>query len=282
MKIGMNMLLWTNHVTESHFDIINTLKKTGYDGIELFLGEGDVKHYTKLGNHFSDIEMGVTAVAALAPEENIASPDQKIREAGLRKLKWSIDVAEAANVEVICGPFHSTFAFFTRQPPTEVEKARSAEVLYKAAEYAKAANIVLAPEAVNRFECYLYNTMADLKTMVERVDHPNLGAMYDTHHSNIEEKSQYEAIKTIAPYLKHVHISENDRGTPGSGQVNWSDAFRALREIEYDGWLTIEAFSTIIPEFANAINVWRDYSPSEEIYTKGLKLIREGMKIDNK
>ena len=277
MKIGMNLLLWTNHVTEEHFNIVDTLKKTGYDGIELFLGEGNVSHYSKLGNHFSNIEMGVTAVASLAPEENIASPDLKIREAGLDKLKWSIDVGAAANVEVICGPFHSSFAYFTRQPPTLEERQWSVEMLQKAAEYAATANIILAPEAVNRFECYLYNTMADLRTMAEKVNHPNLGAMFDTHHANIEEKSQAEAIRTNAPYLKHVHISENDRGTPGRGQVQWNDAFSALKEINYDGWLTIEAFSTIIPEFANAINVWRDYSPAEEIYTEGLQFIKDGM-----
>ncbi|MFH6604405.1 sugar phosphate isomerase/epimerase family protein [Maribacter algicola] len=279
MKIGMNMLLWTNHVTEAHFPLVDTLKKTGFDGVELFLGEGDEAHYAKLGRYFSDAEMGVTAVAALAPDENIASPNKNYRAAGLDKLKWSIDMSAAAHVEVICGPFHSTFAYFTRQPPTLEEKQWSIEMLRKAAEYAERSNIMLAPEAVNRFECYLYNTMADLKTMVEAVDHPNLGAMYDTHHSNIEEKSQSSALKTIAPVLKHIHISENDRGTPGSGQVDWNDVFPAIKEIGYDGWLTIEAFSTIIPEFANAINVWRDYSPSEEIYTKGLKLIKEGMGI---
>ena len=273
------MLLWTNHVTEKHFDIIDTLKSAGYDGIELFLAEGDENHYAKLGRHFSNIEMGVTAVAALSAAENISSPDKKIRSAGLDKLKWSIDVSAASNVEVICGPFHSTFAYFTRQPPTTEERSRSVEMLQKASEYAAGANIILAPEAVNRFECYLYNTMADLKTLAAQVDHPNFGAMYDTHHSNIEEKSQEGAIKTIAPYLKHVHISENDRGTPGSGQVDWDSAFRGLKEINYDGWLTIEAFSTIIPEFANAINVWRNYSPSEEIYVEGLKFIKQRMGI---
>ena len=121
--------------------------------------------------------------------------------------------------------------------------------------------------------------MADLKTLVTAVDHPNLGAMYDTHHSNIEEKSQSAALRTIAPYLKHIHISENDRGTPGSGQVQWEEVFKTIRDIEYDGWLTIEAFSTIIPEFANAINVWRDYSPSKEIYTQGYAFIKEGIKM---
>ncbi|NNL03543.1 MAG: sugar phosphate isomerase/epimerase, partial [Eudoraea sp.] len=99
------------------------------------------------------------------------------------------------------------------------------------------------------------------------------------HHGNIEEKSQAKAIKTIAPHLKHVHISENDRGTPGSGQVNWDEVFRTLNETNYKGWLTIEAFSTIIPEFANAINVWRDYSPMEEVYKRGYSFIKEGMDI---
>ncbi|MDO6519883.1 sugar phosphate isomerase/epimerase family protein [Zobellia uliginosa] len=279
MKIGMNMLLWTNHVTEQHFGIVDDLKKTGYDGIELFFGEGSEKYYSGLGRHFSSIDMGVTGVASLSAEQNIASPDKKVREAGLERLKWSIDMGEAANAEVLCGPFHSTFALFTRQPPTLDEKKWSNEMLLKAAEYAKGANIILTPEAVNRFECYLYNTMADLGEMVQTVNHPNLGAMFDTHHANIEEKSQSGAIKTIAPHLKHVHISENDRGTPGKGQIDWDDVFSALKEIDYHGWVTIEAFSTAIPEFANAINVWRNYSPVEEVYTEGFKLISQGLGI---
>lgn len=279
MKIGMNMLLWTNHVTEEHYPIVDQLKAVGYDGIELYMGDGDIKHYTKLGSHFSDLDLGVTTVTGLAPEENISSEDSTIRQAGLDRLKWAIDNAEALGADNICGPIHSSFAYFTRQPPTQDERKRSAEMLRKASEYAAQANVMLCPEALNRFECYLYNTMADLKTLVEAVDHPNLGAMYDTHHSNIEEKSQSEALKTIAPVLKHIHISENDRGTPGSGQVQWDDVFPTIKEIGYDGWLTIEAFSTIIPEFANAINVWRDYSPSREIYTEGLKFIKKGIGV---
>jgi len=269
------MLLWTNHVTEEHYHIVDDLKETGYDGIELYMGEGDVAHYTKLGNHFADLSLGVTTVTGLAPDENISSDDSSIRQAGLDRLKWAIDNAEALGAENICGPIHSSFAYFSRQPPTQDERKHSAEMLRLASEYAESTNIMLCPEALNRFECYLYNTMADLKTLVEAVDHPNLGAMYDTHHSNIEEKSQSEALKTIAPVLQHIHISENDRGTPGSGQVQWNDVFSAIKEIGYDGWLTIEAFSTIIPEFANAINVWRDYSPSKEIYVKGLEFIKK-------
>jgi len=269
------MLLWTNHVTEQHYHIFEKLKETGYDGVELPLGDGDIAHYSVIGNQLASMEMGVTCVTSLLEDTNIASPVPSIREAGLDRLKWAIDAAQAANAEVICGPIHSAFAYFTRQPPTTDEKKWSAEMLHKAGEYARQANIILAPEALNRFECYLINTMADLKELVDAVGHPNVGAIYDTHHANIEEKSQGEAIQCIKPHLKHVHISENDRGTPGRGQINWDEVFGTLKAMKYDGWITIEAFCTIIPEFANAINVWRDFSPTDEIYQEGFKFINQ-------
>ena len=279
MKIGMNMLVWTANVTEAHYPIVDSLKKTGYDGIELFLGTGDEKLYASHGRHFSNIEMGVSCVTCLSPETNIASANEQIRNSGFDQLKWAIDMCANLDADVLCGPFHSANGLFSGTPPTSDERKWSAEILQKSAVYAAEANVILCPEALNRFECYLYNTMTDLKTLIETVDHPNLQGMYDTHHSNIEEKSQSKAINTIAPYLKHVHISENDRGTPGSGQVNWTEVFQALKEINYDGWLTIEAFSRLDPEFANAINVWRDFSPAQEIYEKGLQFIKEGIGV---
>jgi D-psicose/D-tagatose/L-ribulose 3-epimerase len=66
--------------------------------------------------------------------------------------------------------------------------------------------------------------------------------MYDTFHANIEEKHPIEAIGAIRRHLSHVHIAENDRGTPGRGHIDFAAAFRALKGSGYDGWLTIEAF----------------------------------------
>lgn len=273
----MNMLVWTAHVTQEHYSIVDVLKETGYDGIELFLGAGDTKLYSALGRHFADMELGVTCVTCLTPETNIASPHKKIREAGLDQLKWAIDMCADLNAEVLCGPYHSTNGIFSGKPPSQDERLWSIEVLKKIAEYAVPSGVILAPEALNRFECYLYNTMEDLCSMVEQIGAPNLGGMYDTHHANIEEKNQASALRKIAPYLKHVHISENDRGTPGSGQVNWREVFSTLKEINYDGWLTIEAFSRMDPDFANAIHVWRNFSSAQEIYEQGLKFIKQGM-----
>ena len=110
---------------------------------------------------------------------------------------------------------------------------------------------------------------------VKAADHPNVRAMFDTHHANVEEKNFGEAIATIAPVLAHVHISENDRGTPGDGHINFDETFSALAKINYKGWLTIEAFSRNDPDFANAIGVWREFSDPWDIAENGYKFIRE-------
>jgi D-psicose/D-tagatose/L-ribulose 3-epimerase len=111
---------------------------------------------------------------------------------------------------------------------------------------------------------------------VKMVDHPNFRTMYDTFHAHIEEKDQASTVRTLAPVLAHVHISENDRGTPGTGQVDWDGAFSALAEVGYNGWLVIEAFGRALPDLAAATKVWRDLFPSpEDVYTKGIKFIKE-------
>jgi len=111
---------------------------------------------------------------------------------------------------------------------------------------------------------------------VKAVDHPSFRCMYDTFHAHIEEKSQAAGVAACKDVFAHVHISENDRGTPGTGQVRWDEAFRAIRSTGYDGWCVIEAFGRALPDLAAATRVWRDLFPSpEEVYTKGIAFIRE-------
>jgi D-psicose/D-tagatose/L-ribulose 3-epimerase len=134
----------------------------------------------------------------------------------------------------------------------------------------------LCIEYLNRFECYFLTTAADTVALVHRVNHPNFRAMFDTFHANIEEKSQAAAVYQVAPVLSHVHISENDRGTPGTGQVHWDEAFATLRQVGYDGWLVIESFGRALPALAAATKVWRDLFPNpENVYRRGLAFIRK-------
>ena len=138
-------------------------------------------------------------------------------------------------------------------------------------------NVRFAVEALNRFECYFLNTMKQLSDHLDEVDHPNVKAMYDTFHCNIEEKDPVAAIKTIKKHMIHVHISENDRGTPGKGHVPWDQTYKALKTAKYDGWMTIEAFGRALPALAAATRVWRDFFPSqEEVYKLGYKNMKQG------
>ena len=273
-KIGFNLLVWSGGLPESFKSITERLKQIGYDGIEVFMAEQETSAYKRLGNHLRSIGLEATCVLGLGPEENPVNSSRAVREKAVGRLKQAIDCAHAIDSKIVCGPFHSAFADFTnRHPPEDQEYAWSAEVLNKAGEYAAEANIVLTVEALNRFECYLCNTMEQLTRLVSRAAHPNVKAMFDTHHANIEEKKIETAIKKVAPVLAHVHISENDRGTPGDGHVPWDETFSTLSAIKYQGWLTIEAFTRNDPDFANAINVWREYSEPWDMAEKGFKFI---------
>ncbi|MCW3119899.1 MAG: Xylose isomerase protein barrel [Chitinophagaceae bacterium] len=274
-KIGFNTLVWSASVSDELFPVLDRLKKIGYDGVECLIGSPDEKAYQRFGDHAANIGLETTAVFVVGKDENPVSSDAAVRAKSLERMKWTIDRAQAMKVTVLAGPFHSAHGVFAQHAPEEQEYQWSADVLYAAGDYAAQAGIVLALEAVNRFECYLCNTMEQLTGLVNRVAHPNVRAMYDTHHANIEEKKNGDAIRMVAPVLAHVHISENDRGTPGDGHVQWEETFSALAEINYGGWLTIEAFSRNDPDFANAINVWREYSKPWDIATNGLAFIRQ-------
>lgn len=275
-KIGFNLLVWSGGLPNTFLPITEKLKALGYDGIECFMEERDKAAYKKLGKHLQSIGLEATCVLGVGSDENPISESKAVRDKAVIRLKEAIDCAQAIGSKIICGPFHSAFADFSnRHPPEDQEYAWSAEVLHAAGEYAAQANIILTIEALNRFECFLCNTMHQLTGLVKRVSHPNVKAMFDTHHANIEEKKISEAIEQVAPVLAHVHISENDRGTPGAGHIPFDEVFASLASIEYKGWLTIEAFTRNDPNFANAINVWRNYSEPWDMAEKGIRLIKE-------
>jgi D-psicose/D-tagatose/L-ribulose 3-epimerase len=276
MKTGMNMLLWTTHVTAEHFPIIGKLKQAGFDGIEIPLFEGDDNHYKTLRKELDNQGLGCTTVALMTPEANPISPEAPLREAAVERFRRVINWTAILGGKFIAGPFHSPLGIFSGTGPTEDEKKRAADVLYRAAEEARKAGIMLAIEYLNRFECYFLTTAADARALVQRVNHPHFRMMYDTFHAHIEEKKVAQSIAGVADSFVHVHISENDRGTPGTGLVHWDETFRALRQARYDNWLVIEAFGRALPDLAAATKVWRDlFRAAEEVYTQGLRFIKE-------
>ena len=276
MKIGMNLLLWTGFVTEAEYPTIAKIKAAGFDGVEIPLFDGTAEHYKALRAELDKQGLACSTVTVMTPEANPISPDASIRNAAVERLKWAIEINHTLGSVAMCGPYHSPLGVFSGAGPTATEKGHAVEVLRKAAEFAAQAKLTLAIEYLNRFECYFLTTAADARALVKAVDHPSFRCMYDTFHAHIEEKSQAAGVAAVKDVFAHVHISENDRGTPGTGQVCWDEAFRAIRGTGYDGWFVIEAFGRALPDLAAATRVWRDLFPSpEEVYTKGIAFIRE-------
>ena len=278
MKTGFCMLLWTTFVTESHRAILEDIKSTGYDGVEIPVFEGTPDDYARLGTTLDGMGLERTAITVIpSPDKNPLSEDPGVRRAAVDYLKYCIDCSEALGSRQLAGPLHQTLGLFSGAGPTEAERARARDVHREAGDYAAARGIRIALEAINRFECYFANTMDDLGAYLDSVAHPAVTGMYDTFHANIEEQDPVAAIGRNIRHISYVHISENDRGVPGRGHVPWAASFRALKTAGFDGWMTIEAFGRGRPELAAATRVWRDFAESPEaIYREGIGTIRDG------
>ena len=277
MKFGFNLLLWTAHVTPEHEPLLRALKDCGYDGVEIPMFEGDPDHYARLGDLLDRIGLGRSVVSVLGAGCNPLSDDKAQQAAALDRARWCIDNCAALGASILAGPMHSELGAFSGEPATAAERARAVAFHRQAGDHAATKGVTFALEALNRFECYFLNTMQQLAEYVTEVNHPQIKAMYDTFHANIEEKDPVAAIAAIRPHMVHVHISENDRGTPGKGHVPLQATYNALRAGGYDGWLTIEAFGRAMPALAAATRVWRDFAPNpEEVYLLGLRNMQEG------
>src|SRR5713226_2186925 len=118
MKTGMNLLLWTTHVTEEHFPLLAKLRATGFDGAEIPIFEGDAAHYKKIRAELFKNGLSCTAVTVVGPEHNPISPDANVRKAAVDRLKWAIEMTATLGGEILCGPYHSPLAVFSGTGPT--------------------------------------------------------------------------------------------------------------------------------------------------------------------
>ena len=278
MKYGLNLLLWTDRMHDGMVPVVERIKKLGYDGIEIPIFELDESLYKGWSKKLDAIGLERTAVTVRGPGDNPISPSSSVRAAAVDAMKKTLDCCHAAGVKTLVGPTHSAIGEFTGKGPTPDEFKWGVDTMRTVAEHAAQAGVTIATEYLNRFENYFLTSVAQTVTFVQAVDHPNVRMMYDTFHANIEEKNLASAIQAAAPWTVLVHISENDRGTPGRGHINLTEQIQHLKKIGYNGWMTIEAFGSALPDLAAATRVWRDFFPStEQVYEEGIQVIQKAL-----
>jgi D-psicose/D-tagatose/L-ribulose 3-epimerase len=268
MKLGINLYLWADDMHDGLMPVLEKLKRIGYDGVEVPIFDLDRKKWSLWAKRLDDLGLQRTANTVIAPEHNPVSADPKIRKAAYEHMQAIVDCCAMVGSPIICGPHQVALGVFTGRGATDEEWSRSVDHLRRVAEYAADAGVVLAEEVVNRFEIYHLNTLDQAIRLVDEVDHPNCRIHLDTFHAHIEEKNTADAVRRAGDRIAHVHVSENYRGVPGTGGVAWDSTFGALRDVGYDGWLTVEAFGNFLPNLAAATKIWRPLFASEEQLAK--------------
>lgn len=278
MKFGVNMLIWTANFTAQHLPLLPEIKRHGFDGIEVPL-------FSPADFCASDIRRGVeqnalecTACSVIPRGLSIGSDDHSVRQEARTHIEDCVKLAADAGAKILAGPLYTPVGYLPGRRRTADEWKRAVESYQSLGPVLERYGVTIAIEPLNRFETYFLNTAADAAAFCDQIGHANVGILFDTFHANIEEKSIGQAYRTVGRHLKHVHTCENDRGTPGSGHVEWTEVFVALRDMKYDGWLTIESFGFAIGEISATASIWRDLAPSpESIAFEGIKFLKHQM-----
>ena len=272
-KYGINLLLWTSNFTEKDLYLIKKVKDLGCDVVEIPVFNPDEFPSEKVKTELIANNLEVCVCYGCEKDTDIASIDASIRQAGIDRFKKAIDHAVIMGAQKIGGVVYKAGGVFTGSAPTKDEWNNSVNAMKEIAKYAQQFNISICVEQINRYETYFINTTEDALKYCKDVGEPNMELLLDAHHLILEELSIYESIKKAGKYLGHFHTSENNRGIPGTGQVNWHDVYKGLNEINYSGWLVIESF------YIGFGNIWKPVTSSpEQLITKGLANLK---KIEN-
>lgn len=275
MKAGFNLLLWCTSLGDAELKRCEALAAMGWDGVEVPVFEGTTQSHAALGRQLADMGLACTTVAIISDGDPL-SDNPSARHKGIDHLKYVADCSLALGAEVLAGPLTQPLGQFSGTGPTETEWSRLVDASVALADHTAGSGMTIAVEPLNRFECYALNTAESAAKLVQTVDQPHYGYLFDSFHANIEEKDPWGALRKHAAQMTHVHVSENDRGTPGHGHIDFGAMFKVLREVGWDGWLTVEAFGQALPDIAAATKVWRPlFDDDDQLARDALNLLRE-------
>lgn len=276
MKFGVNTLIWSAAYDNSVEEVLPTIKEKGFDGIEFPIFRAANVSPARVRRGMSSNDLECNTVSIFVDGLSAISDDATIRKRSIQWLKDAIAITAECGADTIAGPLYCPVGYLPGRRRTADEWSWAIEAYQRVCDTLTEHNVSLAIEPLNRFETFFLNTAEDAALLAEEVGHPNIGILYDTFHANIEEKSIAAGLLKVGKYLKLIHTCENDRGIPGSGHVEWESVFGAIRQLEYNGWLTIESFGFALGDLSSAAAIWRDIesSPSAIAY-EGIRFLRQ-------
>ena len=274
IQFGVSTFIWVSPFATANFDLLHKVADMGYDIIEVAVEDKDLIDWTRLKQVARETGLQLTISGAFGPNRDISSDDAAIRRNGFNYIVDCLRIAESMDSPIFTGPVYSAVGK-TRIVSTDrkrQERGWCIENLREVGKIAQECGVVVSLEPLNRFETDMVNTAEQALSLVNEIAHPSIKISLDTFHNNIEEKSIPAAIRAIGrEMLCHVQGNESDRGTPGTGNVDWPGIKAALTEIGYDGAVVIETFGAPSEEMAKAASIWRPLANSpNELASEGL------------
>ena len=276
MKFGVNTFIWTAAFTRDNLPLLPRIKEAGFDGVEVSLFRPEEFQAADIRRGAQENGLEVSICSVLTGGLSMISDDAAVRARTKTHMEEVAKRAAEAGAKIVAGPLYAPVGYLTGRRRTEEEWKRVVDIYRSIGDTLDDTGVTIAIEPLNRFETFFLNTAEDAARLCDEIGHPNVGILFDTFHANIEEKHIGDGYRTVARHLKHVHTCENDRGTPGSGHVDWPGVFQALHEIGYDGYLTIESFGFALGEISAAASIWRDLAVTPDaIAFDGIRFLRQ-------
>ena len=274
MKFGVSTFLWTSPFSTNSFDLVYKVKKMGFDIIEIAVEKKELIDWNKLKELIKETGLQVTISGAFGPDRDISNEDPAIRENGVQYIIDCIKIAKDMGSPIFGGPIYSAVGKtrFISEDQKKKERDWCVENLVRIGKIAGDNGIIVGLEPLNRFETDMINTADQALSLVKEAASPHIKIQLDTFHNNIEEKNIADTIRKVGKELLcHIQGNESDRGTPGTGNLDWVGIKQALIEIEYDGAIVIETFGEVSEEIARAASIWRPLAnSSDELAIEGL------------
>jgi D-psicose/D-tagatose/L-ribulose 3-epimerase len=278
VKFGVSTWLWTSPFNKETVNLFPKIKSFGYDAVEIPVEDPALIDLDLVKAALADNGLNAVICGAFGTSRDLTNEDPSFHKTSFDYLNSCFEIAAALDCKFVAGPMYSAVGKARLVSPEQkkIEWDRAVTNLRIVCENARKFGLEIALETLNRFETDLINTCEELMQLITDINEPEAKVILDGFHMSIEEPDPEAAIKLAGDKLIHFQVSENYRGTPGTGQTPWDAYKRGLEAINYKGTISIESFTPEVKELAGAVCIWKPLAPSQDSFaSEGLKFLKK-------